>query len=215
MQITNIILLKSYTSTKAPHTERRVEGLCECCLDSVQKLHAIQDTVKCKCSCSMIHVDANTWWHWSCNIFALIIVHKGEFGIRAVQTPRLVVPAQAAFIAISFTADSPVGNSHVHLCSPPVHLPVTTSPSHALSAQHLLPVVKSVWVIRVVLRLTLHRSCSVTLREVKVWVDSVDIQNQLAGVFYCIALLKQFPQVEYKQEHLCLFKLYWTVSLLS
>lgn len=137
MQITNIILLKSYTSTKAPHTERRVEGLCECCLDSVQKLHAIQDTVKCKCSCSMIHVDANTWWDWSCNIFALIIVHKGEFGIRAVQTPRLVVPAQAAFIAISFTTDSPVGNSHVHLCSPPVHLPVTTSPSHALSAQHL------------------------------------------------------------------------------
>lgn len=42
---------------------------------------------------------------------------------------------------------------------------------------HLLPVVKSVWVVRVVLGLTLHCSCSVTLREVKAGVDTVDIQN--------------------------------------
>lgn len=47
---------------------------------------------------------------------------------------------------------------------------------------HLLPVVESVWVVRVVLRLILHRSCSVTLGEVKVGVDTVDIQNQLARV---------------------------------
>lgn len=130
-------LLQSYASTKAPHTECRVEGLCECGLDSVQKLHAIRDTVKCKCSCCMIQVDANTRWHWSWNVFALIVVHKGEFGVRAVQTPGLVVPAQAAFVAISFTADSPVSNGNVYLCSFPVHLPVTTSPTHALLAQYL------------------------------------------------------------------------------
>lgn len=47
---------------------------------------------------------------------------------------------------------------------------------------HLLPVVESVWVVGVVLRLILHRSCSVALGEVKVGVDSVDIQNQLARV---------------------------------
>lgn len=47
---------------------------------------------------------------------------------------------------------------------------------------HLLPVVESLWVLRVVLGLTLHRSCSVTLREVKAGMDTVDIQNQLASV---------------------------------
>lgn len=139
MQITGTMaaLLQSYSSAKAPHTECRVERLCKCSLDSVQKLHAIRDAVKCKYSCSMIQVDANTRWHWSRNIFALVVVHKGEFGVGAVQAPGLVVPAQAAFIAISFAADSPVGNGHVYLRSPPVHLPVTASPSHALPAQHL------------------------------------------------------------------------------
>lgn len=130
-------LLQSYTGTKVPHTECRVERLCKCSVDSVQKLHAIRHTVKCKCSCCIIQVDANTRWHWSWNICALIVVYKGKFRVRAVQTPGLVVPAQAAFIAFSFPADSPVGNSNVYLCSPPVHLPVTASPSHALLAQHL------------------------------------------------------------------------------
>lgn len=42
---------------------------------------------------------------------------------------------------------------------------------------HLLPVVESVCVVGVILRLALHRSCSVTLREMKVGVHTVDIQN--------------------------------------
>lgn len=130
-------LLQSYSSTKAPHTECRVERLCEDSLDSVQKLHAIRDIVKCKCSCCIIHVDPDTRWNWSCDVFALIIVHKWVFGFRAVQTPGLVIPAQAALIAISFTADSPVGNGHVDFCSPPVYLPVTTSPRYAVPAQYL------------------------------------------------------------------------------
>lgn len=149
-------LLHSDTTTEAPHTECRVEGLSEYRLDSVQKLHAIRNTVKCKCSCRIIQVDADSGCNRSCKICALVVVHKGEFGVRAVQTPGLVVPAQAALIAVSFTADSPVANSHVHLCPPPVHLPVTAT-IQALPAQHLLPLLESVWVVRVILGLTLHR----------------------------------------------------------
>lgn len=48
---------------------------------------------------------------------------------------------------------------------------------------HLLPVVKSIWVVRVVLGLILHRSCSVPLREVKVAMDTVDIHDHLARVY--------------------------------
>jgi len=129
-------LLQLYTRTKAPHTECREERLCECSLDSVQKLHAIRNTVKCKCSCCMIQVDADTRCDWNWNIFALVIVHKGKFGFGAEQTPGLVVPAQAAVVTVSFTADSPVGNGHVYLCAPPVHLPVTAT-GHTLPAQHL------------------------------------------------------------------------------
>lgn len=48
---------------------------------------------------------------------------------------------------------------------------------------HLLPVVKSVRVVRVVLGFILHRGSSVTLRQVKVGVNSVDIQNQLTSIW--------------------------------
>lgn len=85
----------------------------------------------------MIQVDAYTRGDWSGNIFGFIVVHKGEFGVRTVQTPGLVVPAQAAFIAVSFTTDSSVSDSNVYLCPSPVNLPVTASPGHTLPAQHL------------------------------------------------------------------------------
>lgn len=85
----------------------------------------------------MIQIDTDTRWPGSWYVFALVVVHKRKFGLRAVEAPGLVVPAQAALIAVSFTTDAPVGNSHIYLRSPPVHLPVTTSPSHALPAKHL------------------------------------------------------------------------------
>lgn len=47
---------------------------------------------------------------------------------------------------------------------------------------YLLPVVESVWVVWIILGLTLHRSCSVPLREVKVGMNAVNVQNQLARV---------------------------------
>lgn len=130
-------ILQSYSRTKAPHTECRVEWLFKSGLNLVQKTHAIRDTVKCQCSCCMVQVHANTRRHWSCDVCAFVVVHKREFGVRAVQTPGLVIPAQAAFIGIPFTTDSSVGNGHIYLCSLPVHLPVATSPNHTIPAQHL------------------------------------------------------------------------------
>lgn len=138
-QITSAMasLLQFYIRTKAPHTECRVHGLCKSSLDSVQETHASRDTVKCKCSCCMIQVDANPTWRWSWDVFAFVVVHIGEFGVRAVQTPGHVVPTQAALVAISFTPDSLVGDAHIYLCSLPVHLPVTATPTHTVPAQHL------------------------------------------------------------------------------
>lgn len=47
---------------------------------------------------------------------------------------------------------------------------------------YLLPVVESVRVVWIILGLTLHHSCSVPLREVKVGMNAVDVQNQLGRV---------------------------------
>lgn len=130
-------VLQLYGSPKAPHAESRVERFCEHSLDLVQKVHAIRDAVKCKCSSCMVQVNTNTRWHRQRDVFTLIVVHEWEFGVGAVQAPGLVVPAQAAIIAISFTTDSSVGNSHVNLRALPVYFPVTAPSTQTLPAQHL------------------------------------------------------------------------------
>lgn len=208
--------LQFYICTKAPHTECRVQRFCERSLDSVEKLHAIRDAVKCKCPCCVIQVDPDTRWHGTCNICAFIIMNNRVLGIWAVKAPGLVIPSQAAFVPVSLTANSLVRDGNVYLRAIPLHLPVTRTPSNALSAQHLeendqcwgrtsavlmcwaavlklhlfhvsvnsylLPVVKSVWVGGVILGLTLHGNCPVPLGEVKVGVNTVDLQKQLARV---------------------------------
>lgn len=103
----------------------------------MQKPHAVIDAVKRKNSTCVVQIDADPGRRRSREFSALVVVHEGVLGVRAVQTPGLVVPAQAAVVRISFAADSPVGDGHVDLCPPPVHLPVPASPRQALPAQHL------------------------------------------------------------------------------
>lgn len=103
----------------------------------MQKPHAIRDTVKGQGASCIVQVHANTGRDCRRNVCALVAVYEGELGVGAVQTPGVVVPAQTAFVAISLTADPPVGYGNVYFSSPPVHLPVTASPSHAVPAQHL------------------------------------------------------------------------------
>lgn len=103
----------------------------------MQKSHAIIDAVKHKNSTYMVQIDTDPGRRRSREFGALTVVHEGVLGVRAVQTPGFVVPAQATVIPIPFAADSPVSDGHVYLCPPPVHLPVPATPSQALLAQHL------------------------------------------------------------------------------
>lgn len=103
----------------------------------VQKPHAIRDTVEGKGASCKVQVDANTQRDCCRNVCALVAVYEGEFGVGAVQTPGVAVPAQTAFVAITLAADPLVGDGNVYFSSSPVHLPVTASPSHAVPAQHL------------------------------------------------------------------------------
>lgn len=55
-------------------------------------------------------------------------MHKGIFVLRAVQAPGLVVPTQAAFVAVALAVDALKGDGDVYLRSSPVHLPVAATP---------------------------------------------------------------------------------------
>lgn len=79
--------LQPYGRAKTPHTKCRVQGLRECSLNFVQKAHAIRDTVKRKYSLAMVQVDADAGGHGGREVFASVVVHKGELRLRAVQTP--------------------------------------------------------------------------------------------------------------------------------
>lgn len=130
-------MLQHYSGAKAPHTKSRVDGFSKGGEDSVQKSHAIIDAVECKDSTCVVQVDTDTGHRWTGELRAPVVVHERVLGVGAVQTPGLVVPAQAAVVPVPFAADSPVGDGHVDLRPPPVHLPVAASPRHTLSAQHL------------------------------------------------------------------------------
>lgn len=168
---------------KSPHTERSVQRLSERGVDLVEKLHVVSGhAVKRQSSSDVIQVDSDTGRARDRELCAFVIVHERHFGIRAVQAPGLVVPAQTAFVIVAFAADSLVCYSNVNLCALPLHFPVRLGCCQCLTAQYLLPVFKALWVVGVVLGLVLHCCRSVSLRKVQIGMDRVDVQTQLTTV---------------------------------
>lgn len=131
------LVLQHYSGAKAPHTKSRVDRFSKGGVDSVQKSHAITDIVECKNSTRVVQVDADPVRRWGRKLCAPVVVHERVLVVGAVQTPGLVIPAQAAVVPAPFAADSLVGDGHVDLRPPPVQLPVAASPRHTLSTQHL------------------------------------------------------------------------------
>ena len=94
----------------------------------------------------------------------IIIVTGNVTVVIAEQTPGLVIKSKPTFLNPSSPADSFICHSYISPSSTPLYLPVT-APSQTLSTQHLGPVLKSIWVIRI--RLFLSPTCplSVLLRQ--------------------------------------------------
>ncbi len=77
-------------------------------------------------------------------------------------------------ITVSFPADSSVSHCYIHSSSP-LDLPVTAT-SQTIYTQQLMPVVKSVWMIRIWLLLSHHCHLPVVVRQFEVSVHCVCVQ---------------------------------------
>ncbi len=78
--------------------------------------------------------------------------------------------------------------SYMTLISPHFHLHSTQSPvtasTHTLSTQHLPPLIKSVWMIRIQLICVSVSSCSVSLRQTEEFIHCVQIQSQKPAIWW-------------------------------
>src|SRR4029434_8273662 len=85
---------------------------------------------------------------------SVFIIVPGRVTVRkADQTPGLVITAQCALIIISFPLDAFICHRYTSPNPTPISLPVAAS-RQTLFTQHLIPTVKSLWMVRMWLILT-------------------------------------------------------------
>ena len=102
---------------------------------------------------------------------------------RVFQPPGLVIISKPAVIT-PFPPHALICHCHMSLNTTPLSLPVAAS-RLTLSTQHLIPEVKSLWVVRI--RLILYQMClkchlSVPLRERQTCVCCVWVQCELTSI---------------------------------
>ena len=114
-------------------------------------------------------------------VCSTIVVPGSVTSISTIKTPGLVVPSKPAVITPSSPGDSSVCHSYINI-SYPLYLPVTAA-SQTLSTQHLVPVVKPLWVTRIRLLLSNPRHLSVVLRQREVSVGCVWVQCESTGIW--------------------------------
>ena len=112
----------------------------------------------------------------------VIVPHGVTDGIRADQTPRLIVPPKQALVSVSFPADSSVSHCYVDSAAP-LHLPVTAT-SQIITAQQLRPVVKSVWMIGIWLILLHMGHHLVAVRQFDLLVQCVCVELEFAEIWW-------------------------------
>jgi len=109
-----------------------------------------------------------------------IVVPGSVTIISTMKFPGLVVTSKLAVITPSSPCDSSVCHSYRN-SSFPLYLPVTAA-SQTLSTQHLGPVVKPLWVIRIRLLLSNPRHLSVVLRQRESSVGCVWVQCEFTAI---------------------------------
>ncbi len=171
----------------------RIEMLSECGLDSVNEGHCVRDTVEGQSSCTVIHIHSYSRGGDSREFSPFIIVPEWAAGVRAVQTPGLIIMSKLTcviivivvviiIITLSLPADALIWHWYIHLTTP-LHLPVTVS-THSLFTQCLLHSIKSVWVIRIPLFFRSVFNHSVPLRQTEVFMYRVWIHCELEEIWW-------------------------------
>ena len=113
---------------------------------------------------------------------SVFIIVPGRVTVRkALQTPGLVITSQCGLTTLPFPLDAFIRQRYMSPTPTPLSLPVAAS-SLTLSTQHLIPPVKSLWVVRIPLLLSHTCHLSVPLREREISACCVWVQCELTGI---------------------------------
>src|SRR4029434_9719796 len=164
-----------------PNPKPRIEGLSECGVERVLVGECVRgDAVERQSAGRPVQV------HSYCaggggggRYVSVFIIVSGRVTVRrAEQIPGLVIMSQCALITPPFPLDAFIRHRYISPIPTPLSLPVAAS-RLTISTQHLIPPVKSLWVVRI--RLLLIHTChlSVPLREREISVCCVWVQCEL------------------------------------
>src|SRR4029434_539775 len=162
----------------------RIEGLSECGVERVQVGECVRgDAVEGQSAGRPVQVHSYSSGEGGRGTYVsgLIIVASRVITRRAVQTPGLVIMSQHAVIILPFPLDAFIRHRYMSPTPTPLSLPVAAS-RLTLSTQHLIPAVKSLWVVRIPLVLIHICHLSVPLREREISACCVWMQCELTGI---------------------------------
>jgi len=161
----------------------RIERLSECGLDCVDEVHCVRDAVEGQSSCTVIHKHSYSFAGGLYREISLyVIVSEWVTGGKGNQTPGMIIRSKPTLITPSLPTDALIWHWYKHT-STVLQLPVTAI-THTLSTQNLKPIIKSVWMIRILLLFSSLSNHSVALRQTEPFIHCVQIQSELMGIWW-------------------------------
>ena len=161
-----------------------IEGLRECGVERVQVGECVRgDAVEGQSACRPVQVHSYSSGAGGRYVSHVLIVPGKVSVTTAIHTPGFVIISKPAVITpLLFPLDAFVCHCYHSTSTTPLRLPVAAS-RQTLPTQHLIPVVKSLWVVRIRLLLLTH-TChlSVPLREREFSACCVGVQCELTGI---------------------------------
>src|SRR4029434_3556902 len=143
----------------------RIEGLSECGVERVQVCECVRgDAAEGQSAGWPVQVHSySSGAGGGGRYVSVFIIVPGRVTVkRAEQTPGLVITSQCALLILSFPLDAFIRHRYVSLTPTPLSLPLV-APRQTVSPHHLRAVVKSLWVVRIRLLLSLICHLSVPL----------------------------------------------------
>ena len=161
-----------------------VEGLQEFCLVLINRGHGVTHTIEGQLTLGIVHVDPDAGELVRCQRSFHVTVPGGETAAVPLEAPREVVSRDAAVALWTFSIDALVGEANMRSLSTHIHFKVVSSHVEALCGQHLPPVLKPLWHIRV--RMLPRRGVGylpVVVSQAQEFMDSVCIKAD-SGCIY-------------------------------
>ena len=169
-----------------PNPEPWIEGLSECGVECVQVGQCVRgDCVEGQSAGRPVQIHSySAGARGEGRYGSALIVVPGRVSVtNTLQTPGHVIVSEPTVFTFSFSDDPFIRSSYRDSSSTALCLPVTAT-RQTLFTQHLWPVDKSLWVIRIQLLLSPPCHLSVLLRQKEESVCCVWVQCELTGIWW-------------------------------